>query len=118
VKRKTAEQRRIDDEMQQAVAAYRGPVTKCPSSKARGRPITDPDADPDAAAAADRWLRSHRNDQPVKASEQSAEHRRMRMQQQRQRQQWDDKGNAAEIRRRNRQERIERLRSENSGGAK
>jgi hypothetical protein len=60
-------------------------------------------------AAADRWLQTHMDDQPVKATEQAAERQRMRMEQQQQRQQWDDKRNAAEIRRRNRQERIAQL---------
>jgi hypothetical protein len=60
--------------------------------------------------ATDRWLQAHVDDHPVKASEQAADRRRMRMEQQQQRQKWDDRRDAAEIRQRNRQERIAQLR--------
>jgi hypothetical protein len=66
-------------------------------------------ADVQQTKAAERWLQTHIDDQPVKASEQAAARRRMRMKQKQQRQQWEDKRNAPEIRRKNRQERIAQL---------
>ena len=62
-------------------------------------------------AATTRWLSRHSDDdRPVKASEQTAQRRRMQMEQKQQRQHRDDRLSAAETRRRNRQERIARLR--------
>jgi hypothetical protein len=74
-------------------------------------------ADRQQTKAAKRWLKAHMaSEQPVKA----CDRRRMRMAQKQQRLQWEDKRNAPEIRRRNRQERIAQLRgrSETNGRMK
>ena len=62
---------KIEIEMLKAVAAYSGPVTRCPPGKARG-------ADPqEREYGARQWLNGHRDDVPLR--DEKAERRRQRM---------------------------------------
>jgi hypothetical protein len=62
------------EQLRQALAAYAGPVTRCPPGEAKAKqlPPTDP-----AERRAERWLRRHANDRPV--IDPKEERRRKRM---------------------------------------
>jgi hypothetical protein len=120
---KTSEQRRKQDQsMWDAIAAYTGPVTKCPPGKARSKPVplhpvlwgqtVDFKVKSQCLATdvATQWLGKHANDRACPIEEQKVERRRIRMAQLQQRKERDDKRNAPEIRRANRHKRIAELR--------
>ena len=62
---------KIETEMLEALAAYSGPVTKCPPGKARGAQM------PKREYRARQWLNGHRDDVPWR--DEKAERRRKRM---------------------------------------
>ena len=62
---------KIETEMLKAVAAYSGPVTRCPPGKARGADM------PKSKDRAQQWLNGHRDDVPLR--DEKAERRRQRM---------------------------------------
>ena len=68
---------KISEQMLNAIAAYNGPVTRCPPGEARAKPPKN------VADGATRWLRQHRHDQP--ATNRRAERRWSRMARARQR---------------------------------
>jgi hypothetical protein len=96
--------------MRDAVAAYAGPVTKCPPGKARGWPVKprNKTAKPPTWGAA-RRLSRHAGDGARPVEEQKADGRRLRTEQRRLRQQREDKRDAPQVRRANRQKRIAEL---------
>ena len=61
---------KIETEMLEALAAYRGPVTKCPPGQARGADL------PRKEDRTQRWLNGHRGDV---LRDEKAERRRKRM---------------------------------------
>ena len=81
------------DDLQKAVNAYTGPITKCPPGKARARNVK-----PKATDRADQWLKAHRADQP-KDRHHEERVRLLRIEQQRQRERRNDKRDAPAIRR-------------------
>ena len=62
---------KIEIEMMNALAAYSGPVTRCPPGKARGAEM------PKEKDRARQWLNGHRGDVPLR--DEKAERRRRRM---------------------------------------
>lgn len=62
---------KIEIEMLNALAAYSGPVTRCPPGKARGAEM------PKGNDRAMQWLHAHRDDVPLR--DEKAERRRWRM---------------------------------------
>ena len=63
------------EQLRQAVAAYDGPVTRCPPGEAKAKqqlPPTDP-----AERRAERWLKRHANDRPVVDAKQQRRQKRM-----------------------------------------
>jgi len=62
---------KIDSEMLKALAAYSGPVTRCPPGKARGADL------PKRKDHGHRWLHAHGDDVPSR--DKKAERRRQRM---------------------------------------
>ena len=62
---------KIVSEMPEALAAYHGPVTKCPPGQARGADL------PRKEDRTQRWLNGHRGDVPLR--DEKAERRRKRV---------------------------------------
>jgi hypothetical protein len=62
---------KIETEMLEALAAYHGPVTKCPPGQARGADL------PRKEDRTQRWLNGHRGDVPLR--DEKAERRRKRV---------------------------------------
>ena len=124
---KTAEQLLKEEQaMRDAVAAYAGPVTKCPPGKARGWPVKPRGmaAKPPMSGAASkvedenrclasdgaaRWLGRHAGNGARPVEGQKAEGGRLRTEQRQRRQQREDKRDAPTVRRANRRKRIAEL---------
>jgi hypothetical protein len=51
---------KVETEMMTAMAAYSGPVTRCPPGKARGADL------PKGKDPTMQWLKAHRDDVPLK----------------------------------------------------
>ena len=98
------------DDLQKAVNAYTGPITKCPPGKARARNVK-----PKATDRADQWLKAHRADQP-KDRHHEERVRLLRIEQQRQRERRNDKRDAPAIRQANRERHIAGLRRKHKVG--
>jgi len=64
---------KIDEQTKKVLAAYSGPVRRCPAGEARAEPVKIVGKRDDAS----RWLRQHRDDEPVRDAK--VEHRRMKM---------------------------------------
>jgi hypothetical protein len=98
------------DDLQKAVDAYAGPITKCRPGKARGRNVK-----PRAMDRAEQWLKAHRAGQP-KEDRHHQLMRSLRIEQQRQRERRDDRRDAPTIRQANKERRIADLRRKNKVG--
>jgi hypothetical protein len=61
---------KTSEQIRQAIAAYGGPVTRCPPGEARAKLVKGADD-------AKQWLKQHRNDEPV--ADPKEERRQMRM---------------------------------------
>lgn len=99
------------DNLQKAVDAYTGPITKCRPGKARARTVK-----PRVRDRAEQWLNAHSADQPKEDRHDEERMWSLRIEQQRQRQRRDDKRNAPAIRQANRERRIADLRRKNTVG--
>jgi hypothetical protein len=69
MKMKTAEQQRIADEMQRAISAYTGPVTKCPPGAASAANVRKWQA-----TEAGQYLTAHSDDPPNPSAEARRHH--------------------------------------------
>ena len=62
---------KVETEMMKAMAAYSGPVTRCPPGKARGAEM------PKRKDRGQQWLHAHREDVPLR--DEKAKRRRQRL---------------------------------------